>query len=80
VFWVLSTDEFENLVRGYSVVLSGLKTCSEDICVKCLNLESAKLKVTKGLKKLRMDVEKSAIPEKEKKEMSKKDKGFFGGR
>jgi len=68
----LSIDEFENLVRGYRVVLGGLKACSEDICVKCLNLESAKLKTSKGLKKLKMDVEKSAINEKEKKDVSTK--------
>lgn len=67
-----SVDEFENLVRGYRVVLGGLKACSEDICVKCINLESAKLKTTKGLKKLEMDVKKSAIPEKEKKDISTK--------
>jgi hypothetical protein len=67
-----SVDEFENLVRGYRVVLGGLKACSEDICVKCLNLESAKLKATKGLKKLEMDVEKLAAHEKEKKDMSTK--------
>lgn len=67
-----SVDEFANLVRGYRVVLGGLKACSEDICVKCLNLESAKLKTTKGLKKLEMNVEKSAIPEKEKKDVSTK--------
>lgn len=67
-----SVDEFENLVRGYGVVLGGLEACSQDICVRCLNLESAKLKTTKGLKKLQMDLEKSAIPEKEKKDVSKK--------
>ena len=67
-----SVDEFENLVRGYRVVLGGLKACSEDICVKCLNLESAKLKTIKGLKKLGMNVEKSAIPEKEMKDISTK--------
>lgn len=64
-----SVDEFENLVRGYRVVLGGLEACSEDICVKCLNLETAKLKTTKGLKKLEMDVEKSTIPEKEKRDI-----------
>jgi len=67
-----TVNEFENLVRGYGVVLGGLKACSEDICVKCLNLEPAKLKVTKGLKKLEMDVGKSAITDKEKKDISTK--------
>jgi len=68
----MSSVEFENLVRGYRVALGGLKACSEDICVKCLNLESAKLKTTKGLKKLGMDVEKSTMPGKEKKGISTK--------
>jgi hypothetical protein len=66
------SEEFENFVRGYGVVLGGLKACSEDICVKCIGLESAQLKVTKGLKKLKMDVKKSAFPEEEKRELSKK--------
>jgi hypothetical protein len=73
---VSSIDEFENLVRGYRVVLGGLNACSEDICVKCLNLESAKLKATKGLKKLEMDMEKSSVSEEEKKQMSTKIEGL----
>jgi len=72
-----SLVEFENLVRGYGVVLSGLKACSEDICVKCINLESAKLKATKGVKRLRMDVDKSTIPEKKKKGLSTKIGGLL---
>jgi len=68
--------EFENLVRGYRVVLGGLEASSEDICVKCINLESAQLKVTKGLKRLKMDVEKSTIPEEEKKGLSTKIEGL----
>jgi hypothetical protein len=72
----MPVDEIENLVRGYRVVLSGLKACSEDMCVKCINLESAKLKTTKGLKKLKMDVEKSSISE-EKKEMFTKIEGLL---
>jgi len=73
----MSLVEFENLVRSYKVMLSGLKSCSDDICVKCINLESAKLKATKGLKKLRMDVDKSTIPEKEKKGLSTKIGGLL---
>jgi hypothetical protein len=74
---VSSVDEFKNLVRGYGVVLGGLKACSEDICKKCLNLESAKLKTTKGLKKLETDVEKSTIPEKQKKDILTKTGAFL---
>ena len=64
------------MIRGYMVVLGGVKTCSEDKCVKCINLESAQLKVTKGLKKLKMDLWKSTILEEDKKGLSTKIEGL----
>ena len=68
----MSVTDFENSLRVYPVVLSALKASSEDICVNCIGLESAKIKVEKGLRKLKIDVAKSAIPEERKKELMSK--------
>ena len=57
---------FKNQLRGYDVVLATLSAFSEDICRNCIGLSGAQTKVIKGLKKLRMDLEKSSIPEVEK--------------
>jgi hypothetical protein len=57
---------FKNQLRGYDVVLATLGAFSEDICRNCIGLSGAQTKVIKGLKKLRMDLEKSSIPEVEK--------------
>lgn len=64
------SEEFENLVRGYGVVLGGLKACSEDICANCIGLEGAITKTSKGLKKLKIDAEKSAISEEGKRDLT----------
>jgi len=60
---------FKNQLRGYDVVLATLGAFSEDICRNCIGLSGAQTKVIKGLKKLRMDLEKSSIPEMEKKKI-----------
>ena len=57
---------FKNQLRGYDVVLATLGAFSEDICRNCIGLSGAQTKVIKGLKKLRMDLEGSLIPEMEK--------------
>ena len=57
---------FKNQLRGYDVVLATLGGFSEDICRNCIGLSGAQTKVIKGLKKLRMDLEGSLIPEMEK--------------
>lgn len=66
---------FESQVRLYPVIISALKACSEDICVKCIGLESAKIKTEKGLKKMKIEVGKStaATEEKKKQLMTKLD-------
>jgi ribosomal protein L40E len=56
---------FKNQLRGYDVVLATLGAFSEDICRNCIGLSGAQTKVIKGLKKLRMDLEKSSIPKME---------------
>jgi hypothetical protein len=56
----------KNQLRGYDVVLATLGAFAEDICRNCIGLSGAQTKVIKGLKKLRMDLEKSSIPKMEK--------------
>ena len=57
---------FENQLRGYPVVLAILPAFSKDICRNCIGLEGAQVKVEKGLKKLRIDLEDSSVPQGEK--------------
>ena len=57
---------FKNQLRGYDVVLATLSAFSEDICRNCIGLSGSQTKVIKGLKKLKMDLEKSSIQEMEK--------------
>ena len=52
---------FKNQLRGYEVVLATLQAFSKDICRRCIGLSGAKTKVIKGLKKLRMDLDKTSI-------------------
>ena len=68
---------FKNQLRGYDVVLATLSAFSEDICENCIGQSGAQTKVIKGLKKLRMDLEKSSIPEMEKKEILIGIESFF---
>ncbi len=69
---------FKNQLRGYDVVLATLSAFSEDICRNCIGLSGAQTKVIKGLKKLRMDLEKSSIPEIEIKKILNSIESFLG--
>jgi len=60
---------FENQLRGYNVVLAALRAFSQDICRNCIGLLGTQTKVTKGLKKLRMDLEVSTISESDKRQI-----------
>ncbi|MBU4222876.1 MAG: hypothetical protein KKA10_14900 [Euryarchaeota archaeon] len=60
---------FKNQLRGYSVVMPTLHVLSKDICGNCIGLEGAKIKVTKGLKKLKIDLENSDLSQGEKDEI-----------
>jgi len=60
---------FNNQLRSCDVVLGTLQAFSKDICSKCIGLSGAQTKVIKGLKKLRMDLDKSSTPEDGKKEI-----------
>lgn len=62
-------EYIKNQLRGYNVVLATLQSFSGDICKECIGLEQVEIKVEKGLKKLRMDLETSATPEDEKNEL-----------
>ena len=57
---------FENYLRGYNVVLTALRAFSQDICRNCIGLSGAQTKVTKGLRKLRIDLEASTVSEPDK--------------
>jgi hypothetical protein len=63
------SNYFENQLRGYPAVLAILPTFSKDICRNCIGLEGAQVKVEKGLKKLRIDLEASSVPQEEKSEL-----------
>lgn len=60
------SNYFENQLRGYPVVLAILQAFSKDICRNCIGLEGAQVKVEKGLKKLRIDLEGSSLSQEEK--------------
>ena len=60
---------FRNQLRGCDVVLATLQAFSQDICRKCIGLSGAQTKVTKGLKKLRMDLDEAPFPQDDKKEI-----------
>jgi len=61
---------FKNQLRGYDVVLATLRAFSKDICRRCIGLSGAQTKAIKGLKKLRMEMERSSILDGDKKEMT----------
>lgn len=63
------TAYFKNQLRGYDVVLTTLQAFSKDICRRCIGLSGAQTKVIKGIKKLRMDLDKSSISENNKNEI-----------
>jgi len=67
----------KNQLRGYDVVLATLGAFAEDICRNCIGLSGAQTKVIKGLKKLRMDLEKASIPETEKQKILIRVESFF---
>lgn len=60
---------FENQLRGYNVVLAALQAFSQDICRNCIGLSGSQVKVSKGLKKLRIDLEVSTVSESEKRQI-----------
>ena len=58
----MTVETLGNQLLGYRAIKGALEALTEDICVKCITLESARTKVGKGLKKLAKDIEAEAIP------------------
>ena len=58
----MTVETLGNQFLGYRAIMGALEALTEDICVKCITLESAKTKVEKGLKKLASDIEAEPIP------------------
>ena len=63
----MAVEVFENQLLGYRAVLGGLEAVTKDICVNCITLEAARIKVGKGLKKLAKDIDAESIPRAETK-------------
>jgi len=57
----MQTEVLENQIRGLSIVLGALQAATCEICKSCLNLEGAKTKVGKMVKKLGMDLDTASI-------------------
>ena len=57
----MTVETLGNQFLGYRAIMGALEALTEDICVKCITLESAKTKVEKGLKKLAKDLEAEPI-------------------
>lgn len=57
----MQTEVLENQMRGLNIVLSALQAATGEICKSCLNLEGAKTKVGKMVKKLGMDLDTASI-------------------
>ncbi len=58
-----------NQLRGYNVVLAGLRAFTQDICRSCIGLSGSQVKVSKGLKKLRIDLELSTVSDSDKRQI-----------
>jgi len=74
----MSAQVFENQVRGYSAVLGALGALAQDICVDCLMMKGAKIRLGKGLKKLETDIAGAALPMDTKKELAAQVQRFAG--
>jgi hypothetical protein len=65
----MSAQVFENQLRGYNAVLGALGALVQDICVDCLMIKGAKVRLGKGLKKLETDLTGADIPTDTKKQL-----------
>jgi len=66
----MSAKAFENQLRGYNAVLGALGALAQDICVDCLMMKGAKIKLGKRLRKLEMDIAGAALPTDTKSELA----------
>lgn len=58
---IVQTEVLENQIWGLNIVLGALQSAAGEICKSCINLEGAKTKVGKMVKKLSMDLDAAAI-------------------
>jgi len=65
----MSAELFENQLRGYNAVLGALGALTQDICVDCLMMKGAKIRLGKGLKKLETDIAGAAFSTDTEKEL-----------
>lgn len=68
----MSESYFENQLRCYNVVLAAFQALTKDMCGKGMSLPIAVNRWIGRMKKLKRDLEKSAIPEEKKKELAAK--------
>ncbi|MEW6232793.1 MAG: hypothetical protein AB1566_10850 [Chloroflexota bacterium] len=66
----MSAEVFENQLRGYNAVLGALGALAQDICVDCLMIKGAKVRLGKGLKKLETDIAGTALSADKKRELT----------
>ena len=57
----MQTEVLDNQIRGLNIVLGALQAATSEICKSCINLEGAKTKVGKMVKKLGMDLHAASI-------------------
>ena len=57
----MQTEVLESQIRGLNIVLGALQAATGEICKSCINLEGAKTKVGKMVKKLGMDLDAASI-------------------
>jgi len=57
----MQTEVLDNQIRGLNIVLGALQAATGEICKSCLNLEGAKTKMAKMIKKLGMDLDAASI-------------------
>ena len=57
----MEIQQIENRLRGINIVLGALQSASRDICKNCIQLEGAKIKMGKMIKKLGMDLDAASI-------------------
>ena len=58
----MSSESLENQLRGYNAVLGALGVLALDICGDCLMMKGAKIRLSKGLKKLEADITEAVLP------------------
>lgn len=54
-------EVLENQIRGLNIILGALQAATGEICQSCINLEGARTKVGKMVKKLGMELDAASI-------------------